>query len=66
MAELERIKKADSAAKSLADIGNTMNSVVTSSIIPAIKAIDKGNLDDYVLKDGKWMMRGEDSEGEKD
>jgi hypothetical protein len=66
MAELERIKKADSAAKSLADIGNTMNSVVTSSIIPAIKAIDKGDLDDYVLKDGKWMMRGEDSEGEKD
>jgi hypothetical protein len=66
MAELERIKKADSAAKSLADIGNTMNSVVTSSIIPAIKVIDKGELDDYVLKDGKWMMRGEDSEGEKD
>jgi hypothetical protein len=34
--------------------------------IPAIKVIDKGELDDYVLKDGKWMMWGEDSEGEKD
>jgi hypothetical protein len=55
MAEVERVKKADSAASSFAAIRRSLASVVTSDILPPIDAIDKGKLDDYIWKDGKWF-----------
>jgi hypothetical protein len=63
MAEVERIKKADSSAKSFNDIRWSLDHLVSESIITPIKGIDEGELDDYVFRDGKWVMRGEDSEG---
>jgi hypothetical protein len=62
MAEVERVKKADSAEKSFAAIRRSLESLVTSDIIPPILAIDKGELDDYVWKDGKWEERSRQSE----
>jgi hypothetical protein len=55
MAEVERVKKADSAASSFAAIRRSLDSVVTSDILPPINAIDKGKLDDYMWKNGKWF-----------
>lgn len=60
MAEVERVKKADSAEKSFAAIRLSLQSLVTSDILPAIEAIDHGKLDKYVWKNGKWV---EESEG---
>jgi hypothetical protein len=57
MAEVERVKKADSAEKSFAAIRHSLESVVTSDILPPIQAIDKGELDEYIWKDGKWIER---------
>lgn len=59
MAELERVKKADSAEQSFAAIRRSFESLVTSDIIPPIDAIDKGELDDYLWRDGKWWKRSE-------
>ena len=59
MAEVERVKKADSAAKSFAAIRNSLVSLVVADIEPPIKAIDEGELDDYVWRDGKWVKRSE-------
>jgi len=61
MAEVERVKKADSAEKSFASIRRSLNSLVTSDILPAIDAIDKNKLDDYMWKDGQWVKRPEQS-----
>ena len=63
MAEVERVKKADSATKSFAAIRQRLQSMVTSDIIPPINAIDKGELDEYQWKDGKWVRHLEQSEG---
>ena len=65
LAEVERVKKADSAARSFTAIRHSLESLVTSDIIPPIQAIDKGEMDDYFLRDGKWMKRSEQSEGQK-
>jgi hypothetical protein len=62
MAEVERVKKADSAAKSFAVIRHSLQCLVTSDIIPPINAIDKGDLDVYEWKNGKWVERAERSE----
>ena len=59
MAEVERIKKADSAQKSFAAIRRSLQNLVTSDIIPPIEAIDKGKLDGYVWTDGKWVQQSE-------
>jgi hypothetical protein len=59
MVELERVKKADSAEQSFAAIRRSLGSLVTSDIIPPINAIDKGELDDYMWRDGKWLKRSE-------
>jgi len=61
MAEVERVKKADLAEKSFASIRRSLNSLVTSDILPAIDAIDKNKLDDYMWKDGQWVKRPEQS-----
>lgn len=65
MAEVERVKKADSAAKSFAAIRRSLDALVTSDILPAIQAIDKGELDDYVWRDGEWVQHDVNSEGNK-
>jgi len=62
MAEVERVKKADSAEKSFAAIRRSLQSLIASDIIPPIEAIDKGKLDDYEWKNGKWVERKQ-SEG---
>jgi len=62
MAEVERVKKAESAAKSFAAIRRSLDSVVTSDILPPIQAIDLGKLDEYMWKNGKWSK---ESEGQK-
>jgi hypothetical protein len=59
MAKLERVKKADSAEQSFAAIQRSLGALVTSDIIPPIDAIDKGRLDDYVWRDGKWWKQSE-------
>jgi len=56
---VEHIKKADSAAKSFTEIRLSLQSLVTCDILPPIKSIDEGELDDYVLINGKWKKREE-------
>ena len=55
LAEIEQVKKADSATKSFEAIRHSLNSIVRSDIIPPIDAIDKGNFDQCVWKNGKWV-----------
>ena len=62
LAEVERVKKADSAAKSFAAIRRSFESVVVSDILPPIQAIDKGQLDEYIWRDGKWVTESQQSE----
>ena len=64
MAEVERITKADSAAKSFSAIRNSLQSLVISDILSPIEGIDQGELDDYVWKDGKWC-KGSDNSGDQ-
>jgi hypothetical protein len=47
MVKLEQIKKADAAAKSFTHIRHSLESLVTCDILPAIQAINKGELDEY-------------------
>lgn len=63
MAEVERVKKAESATKSFAAIRHTLQSMVMSDIISPIHAIDKGELDEYQWQNGKWVKQAEQSEG---
>ena len=60
MAEVERLKKADAAAKSFASIRTQMDNLVMEDICPPISAIDKGEFDEYVLKDGRWQKKMEE------
>ncbi len=62
LAEAERVKKAYSAEKSFTAIRRSLQSLVTCDILPSINAIDKGELDGYVWKNGMW---GERSEGQE-
>jgi hypothetical protein len=65
MAEVERVKKADSAEKSFAAIRLSLQSLVTSDILPPINAIDKGELDEYIWRDGMWVERLKQSESQE-
>ena len=56
LAEVEQVKKADSAQKSFTAIWQSLQSLITADIIPAIDAIDKGELDDYIWKNGEWIV----------
>ena len=56
LAEVEQVKKADSAQKSFAAIQQSLQLLITADIIPAIDAIDKGELDDYIWKNGEWIV----------
>jgi hypothetical protein len=66
MAEVERVKKAESARKSFAAIRHKLQSIVMSDIVPPINAIDKGELDEYQWVDGKWVKQAEQSEGNEE
>lgn len=63
MAEVERVKTSDSAEKSFGAIQRFLDSLVTGDIVPPIDAIDKGELDEYVWQNGKWVERPKQSEG---
>ena len=65
MAEVERVKKANSAKKSFAAIRRSLESIVTSDILPPIEAIDKGMLDGYRWIDGKWVEVSTQSESQE-
>ena len=65
MAEVERIKKADSAANSFKMIQNSLHSIVTSDILPPIQGVDRGEFGDYILRNGDWVKRSEESKGQK-
>ena len=57
MAEVERLKKADSAAKAFASIRGRMDNIVGQDICPPVRAIDEGKFDNLVLKNGRWHER---------
>ena len=65
LAEVERVKKADSAEKSFAAIRQSLQSVVTSDILPPIQAIDKGQLDEYMWRNGQWVKESQQVEARK-
>lgn len=62
MAETERVKKADSAAKGFSAVRKKIEDTINEDILPAMTAIDKGKLDDYILSDGKWMKKRGDTD----
>ncbi len=57
MTEIERVKKADSAAAGFSALRKRIGEIVAEEICPPISAIDKGEFDNYVLKEGKWEMK---------
>jgi hypothetical protein len=57
MAEVERVKKADSAAKLFRGVRTRIDQLINQEIGPPITSIDKGDLDNYVFKDGKWQSK---------
>lgn len=57
MAELERLKMADSASQSFIMLKNRIDQVVTHELAPIINAVDKWVLDDFVLEDGLWSTK---------
>jgi hypothetical protein len=61
LTEVERVQKADSAAKAFAVIRKRLDGLVNEEICAPISAIDKGEFDDYVLRNGEWMMKSEGS-----
>ena len=62
VAEVKHIKKADSSAKQFGAVQQSMASMITANILSPILAIDKGQLDGYVFKDGEWCDEAEDQE----
>jgi hypothetical protein len=65
LAEVEQVKKADSAEKSFTAIWQSLQLLVTSDILPPIQAIDKGELDKYVWSDGRWSNQSQQSDMRK-
>jgi len=59
MAEVERVQKADSAAKAFGALRRCMDDILSEEIFPPISAIDKGEFDNYIFKDGKWEMKSD-------
>lgn len=57
MTEVERVKKADSAAKAYSAVRMQIQDTVMEEILPAVSAIDKGEFDDYLFIDGKWEKK---------
>jgi hypothetical protein len=57
LAEVERVQKADSASKAFAAIRTRIDNLVSHEICSPISAIDKGELDNYVLRNGRWELK---------
>jgi hypothetical protein len=57
MTEIERVKKADSAAKAFSALRDQIRDTINEEILPAISAIDQGKLDDHIFIDGQWMTK---------
>jgi hypothetical protein len=57
LAKVERIKKADLAAKSFRAVWAQIDQLIEQEILPPIKSIDQGDFDNYMFKDGKWCQR---------
>lgn len=66
MAEVERVKKADSAAMAFSGLRKRIGEIVAEEICPPISAIDKGEFDGYVFKEGKWERKSGVQDSEKD
>ena len=60
MAEIERVKKADSAAKGFSALRDQIRNTINEELLPAISAVDKGEFDGYIFIDGKWKMKIKD------
>ena len=60
-AEVEWVQKANSASKAFAAIRTRIDNLVSQEICPPISAIDKGELDNYVLRNGRWELKSEGS-----
>lgn len=56
MAEIERLKLTDSAAKGLSVLKERIEQTVLQDIAPVIDAVDKWELDNFVFKDGVWKQ----------
>jgi hypothetical protein len=63
MAELERLKKADSVARFAGALEGRLERIVAEDIAPAISAIDEGRFDSYCLREGEWTKNSEEGGG---
>jgi hypothetical protein len=54
MAEVERAKKCESAGNNFGVLAKRIDNLVIDDIIDPLIAIDSGDFDDYVLREGKW------------
>jgi uncharacterized membrane protein YgcG len=61
MAEVECIKKADLAMKCFSALRKKMDELVKEEICPPIRALDKGEFDNYTWRNGVWKKK--DDEG---
>jgi len=59
MAELESLRMSDSASKYFEHIQREVDGIIIEDIGPAILAIDKGEFDNVILKNGVWVTRNE-------
>ncbi len=59
MAEVEQVQKADSAAKAFGALWRRMDDILSEEKFPPISAIDKGEINNYIFKDGKWEMKSD-------
>jgi len=62
MAEVEQVKKASSAAKSFSGLRKRIGDLVAEEIYPPINAIDKGEFNKFIFKDGKWESQSDGQE----
>lgn len=60
LAEVKCVKKADSAERCFAAIQQSLDSLITSNIIPPINTIDKREFEDSIWNDRQWKKRLED------
>ena len=61
LAEVERLKLADSAAKSMTFVRQRIDKI-SHELYPPINCIDAGDFDDYVLMDGMWKKKEQNDE----
>ena len=59
MAEVEWVQKADSAAKAFGALWRCMDDILSEENFPSISAINKGEINNYIFKDGKWEMKSD-------